>query len=50
MSIAAAQYDKFREQVVAEERVLTFTGGGELLVWSGETLTGYNETGQEERS
>src|SRR5690242_6780935 len=41
MSIAAAQYDKFREQVVAEGRVFTFTDGGELLVYpvrTGETV------------
>jgi len=33
MSIAAPQYDKFREQVATEERVFTFTDGGELLVY-----------------
>src|SRR6478672_11072461 len=33
MSIAAAQYDKFREQVVADERAFSFTDGGELLVY-----------------
>jgi hypothetical protein len=41
MSIAAAQYDKFREQVVAEERAFTFTDRGELLVYpvrGGETV------------
>jgi len=41
MSTAAAQYDKFREQVVAEERVFTFTDAGELLVYpvrTGETV------------
>jgi hypothetical protein len=41
MSIAAAQYDKFKEQVVTEERVFTFTDAGELLVYplpSGETV------------
>lgn len=41
MSTAAAQYDKFREQVVVEERVFTFTDGGELLVYpvrTGETV------------
>jgi hypothetical protein len=41
MSIAAPQYAKFREQVVAEGRVFTFTEGGELLVYpvrGGETV------------
>jgi hypothetical protein len=41
MSISAAQYDTFREQVVAEERAFTFTDRGELLVYparSGETV------------
>ena len=33
MSIAAAQYDKFREQVATEERVFTFTDGADLLVY-----------------
>ena len=37
MSIAGAQYDKFREQAVTEERVFTFTDGGELLVYPIET-------------
>ena len=31
MSLAAAQYDKFKEQVVNEGRVFTFTDKGELL-------------------
>jgi len=41
MSIAAPQYDKFREQVVADERAFTFTDRGELLVYpvrAGETV------------
>jgi hypothetical protein len=42
MSIASAQYDKFREQVVTDERVFTFTtGDGDVLVHpsrSGETV------------
>jgi uncharacterized protein DUF2750 len=41
MSIAAAQYDKFKEQVVNEGRAYTFTDNGELLVYpvhSGETV------------
>jgi hypothetical protein len=40
MSFAAAQYDKFREQVVVEERAFTFTDGGQLLVYpvAGETI------------
>jgi len=41
MSNAAAQYDKFREQAVVEERVFTFTDGGQLLVYPvarGETV------------
>ena len=39
-SLAASQYE-FREQAVTEERVFTFTDGGELLVYpipSGETV------------
>ena len=41
MSVAAAQYDKFKEQVVNEGRVFTFTDNGELLVYparGGETV------------
>jgi len=41
VSIAAVQYDKFREQAVREERVFTFTEGGEFLVYpvhAGETI------------
>ena len=41
MSFAAAQYEKFMEQAVTEERVFTFTDGGELLVYparTGETV------------
>ncbi len=41
MSTAAAQYDKFREQAVAEERVFTFMDDGQLLVYpvqAGETV------------
>ena len=41
MSTSAAQYDKFREQVVREGRAFTFTDGGHLLVYpvsSGETV------------
>jgi hypothetical protein len=41
MSIAAVYYDKFREQVVTDERVSTFTDRGEPLVYpiqSGETV------------
>jgi hypothetical protein len=41
MSISSAQYDKFREQVVAEERAFSFTDSGELLVYrvgTGETV------------
>ena len=40
MSFAAAQYDKFREQVVVEERAFTFTDAGQLLVYpvAGETV------------
>ena len=41
MSISAAHYDKFREQVVTDERVFTFTDRGELLVYpihSGEAV------------
>lgn len=37
MTISSAQYDKFREQCVADERVFTFTDGGELLVYPVET-------------
>jgi len=33
MSIAAPQYDKFREQVATEERVFTFTDDGDFLVY-----------------
>jgi hypothetical protein len=33
MSASAAQYDKFREQVVREERAFTFTDNGQLLVY-----------------
>lgn len=41
MSTAAAQYEKFRKQAIADERVFTFTDGGELLVYpveNGETV------------
>lgn len=41
MSTAGAQYDKFREQCVTDERVFTFTDAGELLVYpvsSGDTV------------
>ena len=41
MSISAVHYDKFREQVVTDERVFTLTDHGELLVYpihSGETV------------
>jgi hypothetical protein len=41
MSTSGAQYDKFREQVVTEERAFSFTDGGELLVYpiqAGETV------------
>lgn len=41
MSISGAQYDKFREQVVADERAFSFTDAGELLVYpiaTGETV------------
>jgi hypothetical protein len=41
MSISGAQYDKFREQIVTDERVFSFTDDGELLVYpikSGETV------------
>jgi len=41
MSISGAQYDKFREQVVSDERAYTFTDAGQLLVYpvrSGETV------------
>ena len=41
MSTSAAQYDRFREQAVVEERVFTFTAAGQLLVYSvarGETV------------
>ena len=41
MSVAGAQYDKFREQVVAEERAFSFTDGGQLLVYpvrTGQTV------------
>ena len=37
MSISGAQYEKFKEQVVAEERVFTFTDMGELLVYPART-------------
>jgi hypothetical protein len=33
MSTSAAQYDKFREQAVVEERAFTFTDPGQLLVY-----------------
>jgi len=33
MSIAAAQYDKFKQQVVAEQQVWTFTDDGHYLVF-----------------
>jgi hypothetical protein len=33
MSTAGAQYAKFREQCVVEERVFTFTDGGNFLVY-----------------
>ncbi len=33
MSIAAAHYDKFKEQAVREGRVFTFTSDGEYLVF-----------------
>ena len=41
MSVSAAQFDKFKEQVIAEEKVFTFTDAGELLVYpipTGETV------------
>jgi hypothetical protein len=41
MSASAAQYDKFREQVVRDERAFTFTDNGQLLVYPvdlGETI------------
>src|SRR5262245_40415355 len=41
MSTAAAQADKFRQQVARERRAYTFTEGGQLLVYktaSGETV------------
>jgi hypothetical protein len=33
MTIAAAQYDKFKEQIVTGERVFAFTDAGDLLVY-----------------
>jgi hypothetical protein len=45
MSVSSAQYDKFREQVVTEERAFTFTDGGRLLVYpvrSGETVPSWS--------
>lgn len=41
MSVSGAQYDKFREQVVTDERAFTFTDSGQLLVYpvaSGDTV------------
>lgn len=41
MSVAAAQYDKFKQQIVSEQQVWTFTEDGDYLVFpvrEGETV------------
>ena len=37
MSIASAQYDKFKEEVASQERAYTFSEDGELLVYRART-------------